>query len=65
VHATAEPTAFVRDLFAQEGAGAGPFGHISDLEVQRPSLESTYLTMVANQDQSAEEPVAREQESIR
>lgn len=45
VHATPDPTAFVRDLFA----GEQQHHPITDLEVQRPSLESTYLTMVAGQ----------------
>ena len=45
VHATPDPTAFVRDLFA----GEQNQGRIEDLEVQRPSLESTYLTMVAQE----------------
>lgn len=49
VHATADPTGFVRDLFTQERVAAGPFGEIHDLEVQRPSLESTYLAMVAQE----------------
>ena len=43
VHATDDATRFVRDLFAHE---AEP---ISDLEVRRPSLESTYLSMVADE----------------
>lgn len=47
VHATPDPTAFVRDLFAAESTQ----GRIADLEVQRPSLESTYLTMVAQQEE--------------
>jgi ABC-2 type transport system ATP-binding protein len=42
VHATPDPTPFVRDLFAGENSSSP----IHDLEVQRPSLESTYLTMV-------------------
>lgn len=48
VHATADATEFVRELFAREQG----FNAISDLEVQRPSLESTYLTMVAQQEVS-------------
>jgi len=52
VHATPDPTAFVRELFDQERTAAGPFGVIRDLEVQRPSLESTYLTMVAQEQES-------------
>jgi len=69
VHATGDPTEFVRDLFAQERSGAGPFGVIRDLEVQRPSLESTYLAMVAQEqlahEQAAGEHVVLEQESSR
>ena len=49
VHSTADATEFVRELFAREQ----DFNAISDLEVQRPSLESTYLTMVAQQEVSA------------
>ena len=44
VHATDDATRFVRDLFAREAAGA----RITDLEVLRPSLENTYLTLVAD-----------------
>jgi ABC-2 type transport system ATP-binding protein len=46
VHATEDPTGFVRDLFAHERPEAGPIG---DLEVRRPSLERTYLAMVADE----------------
>ncbi len=49
VHSTVDPTDFVRELFAQEGAA----GTISQLEVQQPSLEATYLTMVAQQEVSS------------
>ena len=49
VHSTPDATEFVRELFAREQ----DFNAISDLEVQRPSLESTYLTMVAQQEVSA------------
>ncbi len=41
VHSTADATAFVRDLLQREGAA------VDDLEVRRPSLEDTYLSMVA------------------
>jgi ABC-2 type transport system ATP-binding protein len=41
VHATEEPTPFVRGLFEQYGE------EIGDLEVTRPSLEDTYIAMVA------------------
>jgi ABC-2 type transport system ATP-binding protein len=40
VHATAEATQFVRDLFRQYGDA------IADLEVRRASLEDTYMTLV-------------------
>jgi ABC-2 type transport system ATP-binding protein len=40
VHATSDATGFVRNLFAQYGQ------RIADLEVRRPSLEDTYITMV-------------------
>jgi ABC-2 type transport system ATP-binding protein len=40
VHATDDATGYVRELFAQYGDKVG------DLEVRRPSLEDTYLTMV-------------------
>ena len=52
VHSTPDATEFVRELFEQERLsqrGEGTFHAITDLEVQRPSLESTYLTMVAQQ----------------
>ncbi len=49
VHSTTDPTDFVRELFAQESAA----GAIADLAVQQPSLESTYLTMVAQQEVSS------------
>jgi ABC-2 type transport system ATP-binding protein len=41
VHATDEPTPFVRRLFEQYG------DDVADLEVRRASLEDTYLAMVA------------------
>jgi ABC-2 type transport system ATP-binding protein len=40
VHATDEPTSFVRRLFEQHGE------EIADLEVRRASLEDTYIAMV-------------------
>jgi ABC-2 type transport system ATP-binding protein len=43
VHATEEPTPFVRRLFEQHG------DEISDLEVRRASLEDTYIAMVTGQ----------------
>ncbi|MGA4838045.1 ABC transporter ATP-binding protein [Streptomyces sp. G45] len=39
-HATADSTAFVRELFREHGEAIG------DLEVRRASLEDTYLTLV-------------------
>jgi ABC-2 type transport system ATP-binding protein len=46
VHATDDATGFVRNLFAHEGSDSEP---VTDLEVRRPSLESTYLSMVADE----------------
>jgi ABC-2 type transport system ATP-binding protein len=40
VHTTPDATKFVRELFAQYGEA------VTDLEVRRPSLEDTYITMV-------------------
>ncbi|MGH3167931.1 MAG: ABC transporter ATP-binding protein [Trebonia sp.] len=40
VHPTDEATAFARQLFAQYGEA------VEDLEVRRPSLEDTYMTLV-------------------
>jgi ABC-2 type transport system ATP-binding protein len=40
VHTTDDPTAFVRNLFAQHATGIG------DLEVHRASLEDTYMALV-------------------
>jgi len=55
VHSTPDATEFVRELFEQERLGGHPIG---DLEVQRPSLESTYLTMVAQQELRQEEVIS-------
>jgi ABC-2 type transport system ATP-binding protein len=54
VHATPDATAFVRDLFQQNGDG------IADLEVRRATLEDTYMAMVqrfeaGDQDRAAQE----------
>lgn len=46
VHSAEDPTAFVRELFAQHGDAVG------DLEVRRATLEDTYLAMV-HRDESA------------
>jgi ABC-2 type transport system ATP-binding protein len=43
VHSTTDPTAFVRSLFATERPGEP----IDQLEVLNPTLETTYLTMIA------------------
>lgn len=52
VHATEDATGFVRDLFARESTGR----RITDLEVIRPSLESTYLTLVADTERALAAP---------
>ncbi|MGH3916244.1 MAG: ABC transporter ATP-binding protein [Pseudonocardiaceae bacterium] len=44
VHATADATGFVRELFAQHG------DEIADLEVRRASLEDTYIAMIHRQE---------------
>jgi ABC-2 type transport system ATP-binding protein len=44
VHATADPTPFVRRLFEQHGDA------VADLEVHRASLEDTYIAMVGRRD---------------
>ncbi|SFT35287.1 ABC-2 type transport system ATP-binding protein [Geodermatophilus amargosae] len=50
VHATADPTPFVRRLFEQHGDA------VADLEVHRASLEDTYIAMVGRQGAGAEAP---------
>jgi ABC-2 type transport system ATP-binding protein len=40
VLSTPDATRFVRELFAQNG------NNVEDLEVRRPSLEDTYMSMV-------------------
>ncbi len=52
VHATPDPTAFVRQLFEQHGAA------VADLEVQRATLEDTYIAMVGRQDAATAAPLA-------
>ena len=52
VHARHDATAFVRWLFDQHGAA------VTDLEVQRASLEDTYIAMVARQETAAPRPLA-------
>lgn len=54
VHATMEPTRFVRELFAQHGEDIG------DLEVRRATLEETYMTMVRQYETGQQEAAARE-----
>ncbi|HKD98091.1 MAG TPA: ABC transporter ATP-binding protein [Micromonosporaceae bacterium] len=44
VHTGTDPTAFVRELFAQHGA------HVADLEVRRASLEDAYMAIVQRQE---------------
>jgi len=44
VHATDEPTIFVRNLFGQHG------DELTDLEVRRATLEDTYLALVRQQE---------------
>ncbi|HWL96909.1 MAG TPA: ABC transporter ATP-binding protein [Nocardioidaceae bacterium] len=48
VHATADATPFVRQLFAQHGE------QVADLEVRRASLEDTYMTLVAQHELGSE-----------
>jgi len=48
VHATADATPFVRQLFAQHGE------QVADLEVRRASLEDTYMTLVAQHERGSE-----------
>jgi ABC-2 type transport system ATP-binding protein len=52
VHATAAPTRFVRELFAQHGDA------VDDLEVRRASLEDTYIAMVQQHESGMEGPAA-------
>ncbi len=48
VHATADATAFVRRLLAEQG------DDVADLEVRRASLEDTYMSLVHSQEQEEE-----------
>jgi ABC-2 type transport system ATP-binding protein len=49
VHATPDPTAFVRQLLAQHD-------DVADLEVRRATLEDTYITMVQQYESGQAEP---------
>jgi ABC-2 type transport system ATP-binding protein len=49
VHAAADATAFVRELFAQYGED------VHDLEVRRASLEDAYLTLVQQHESGSAE----------
>jgi ABC-2 type transport system ATP-binding protein len=53
VHATANATGFVRELFAQYGDA------IRDLEVRRASLEDTYMALVHEQETGVGEAAVR------
>jgi ABC-2 type transport system ATP-binding protein len=53
IHATADATRFVRELFAQYGDA------ISDLEVRRASLEDTYMALVHEQETGVGEAAVR------
>jgi ABC-2 type transport system ATP-binding protein len=60
VHAAADATAFVRELFAQHPDG------IADLEVRRASLEDSYVTLVQQfETGSATEALKQFQEVVR
>ena len=48
-HATADPTAFVRQLLGQ-------YDDVADLEVRRATLEDTYLTMVQQYESGQADP---------
>ena len=49
VHATPEPTAFVRELLGQ-------YDDVADLEVRRATLEDTYIAMVQQYESGQAEP---------
>jgi ABC-2 type transport system ATP-binding protein len=57
VHATPEPTAFVRGLLGQ-------YEDISDLEVRRATLEDTYITMVQQYESGEVAPGANAFEEV-
>ena len=52
VHATADATRFVRDLFAQYGED------LHDLEVRRANLEDAYMTLVQQHESGSAETAA-------
>ena len=52
VHAAADATAFVRELFAQYG------DEVHDLEVRRASLEDAYLALVQLHESGSTETAA-------
>jgi ABC-2 type transport system ATP-binding protein len=54
VHATADATRFVRELFAQYGDA------VADLEVRRATLEDTYMAMVRDYESGKSEAAVRE-----
>jgi ABC-2 type transport system ATP-binding protein len=58
VHATADATRFVRELFAQYGE------EIADLEVRRASLEDTYMAMVHRHETGHPEEAVTEFERV-
>jgi ABC-2 type transport system ATP-binding protein len=53
VETTVDATAFVRDLFAQDG------DEVADLEVRRASLEDTYMALVHQHEREREEERAQ------
>jgi ABC-2 type transport system ATP-binding protein len=57
VHATPQPTAFVRELLAQ-------YEDISDLEVRRATLEDTYIAMVQQHESGQVAPGATAFEGV-
>jgi ABC-2 type transport system ATP-binding protein len=58
VHAPADATRFVRELFGQYGEA------ISDLEVRRASLEDAYMSLVQQFESGQRGPAAREFEEV-
>ncbi|QUQ67655.1 ABC transporter ATP-binding protein [Kutzneria sp. CA-103260] len=58
VHASTEPAAFTRELFAQYGE------EIVDVEVRRVSLEDTYMALVRDFESGAGEAAVRQFEEV-